>query len=111
MKIELKLTIDSLISTTSLLMLVYNQDATLNKQEKVLRSIGFDLADKFDSKTKALQKKASLFDETKKPKITLKFHEAWALEIILIELMPYNTNDFRKNETQKVINQLNQKLT
>jgi chromosome condensin MukBEF complex kleisin-like MukF subunit len=110
MKIEVKITNDGLMSISALLMLLYGKKVTTNGQEKVLLSIGYDLADKFDSKAKQLVKKSSLFDTKKRHKITLKYHEAWALEIILIEFLPFHSNEFSKNEVQKVINQLNQKL-
>lgn len=110
MKIEIKLSNDSLISINNLLKQLYEAENSQNKKEKVYRSIGFDLADKFDAKAKNLVKKSSLFDPKKKLKFTLKFHESWALEAILIDLNKHNSNDYQRTLIQKIINDLNQKL-
>lgn len=110
MKIELKLSNDSLIAINHLLKWLYESENSQDKKEKVFKSIGYDLSDKFDAKAKSLVKKATLFDSKKKIKFSLKFHEAWALEQILIDLKPHNPNDYQRNLIQKTINDLNQKL-
>jgi hypothetical protein len=45
------------------------------------------LADKFESKAKELKKNSNLLNQKTKTKITLKFHEAWALHEIIDELL------------------------
>lgn len=110
MKIEIKLSNDALLAINHLLKWLYDSEPSQDKKEKVFKSIGYDVADKFDAKAKSLVKKASLFDDKNKPKLTLKFHEAWALEQILIDLKPHNPNDYQRNLIQKTINDLNQKL-
>ena len=76
MKIELKLNNDSIIAVNELLSYIYDMERSNDKKVNVNLSIGYDLADKFDSKAKQLVKKATLFDTKKKHKITLKYHEA-----------------------------------
>ena len=110
MKIELKLNNDSIIAVNELLNYIYDMERSNDKKVNVYRSIGYDLADKFDSKAKQLVKKATLFDSKKKHKITLKYHEAWALEIILRELFTYADNHYVRLRVNLVIDDLNQKL-
>ena len=89
---------------------VYEIPATFDERTNVYFSIGCDIADKFDSKTKAQLKKQSLFDHSKLHKITLKFHEAWALKNILLELITTVSNPYQKGLIQKVINIIDQKI-
>lgn len=109
MKIDLKLSNDMVMMIALQLRKIYEMPKSVNTHQNVYKSIGFDLSDKFDVKAKALVKKSGLF-ETKKAKVTLKFHEAWALEKILIDLKPIIQNEFQQTMTQSVINYLNQKL-
>ncbi len=109
MKVELRLTADSIVAVNQLLQNIYELTAT-SKHEKVYRSIGFELADKFDSKAKSLIKKTSLFDTKKKHKITLKFYEAWALEIILNNFKTLVSDHYSLFRVNLVIDDLNQKL-
>ncbi len=111
MKIEIKISNDSILAVNELLQHIYTMQKSNDKKVNVYRSIGFDLADKFDTKAKQLIKKTTLFDLKKKHKITLKFHEAWALEIILRELFTYTDNHYKRFQINIVIDDLNQKLT
>ena len=89
---------------------IYNTRPTVNRMEKVYRSIGFDLAKMIESKYKAAKRKYSnLFDNDKEIKITLKFHEAWALIEILRELVPATVNEYDKNHLQQIIADLDEK--
>ncbi|WP_306353689.1 hypothetical protein [Flavobacterium sp. '19STA2R22 D10 B1'] len=110
MKVELTLTNDSILAVNELLSHVYNMEKSNDKQENVYRSIGFELADKFDSKAKELIKKSSLFNVKKKYKFSLKYYEAWALEIILKELFSYTNNHYTRLQVNLIIDRLNQKL-
>ncbi|WP_268846770.1 hypothetical protein [Flavobacterium aestivum] len=110
MKVEIKLNNDSILAVNELLQHIYDMGKSNDKKTNVYRSIGFDLADKFDSKAKELVKKSTLFDVNKKHKFSLKFHEAWALEIILRELFTYTENHYVRLKVNIVIDCLNQKL-
>lgn len=89
---------------------IYKLQVSQDKTEKIYRSIGYDLADKFDSKWKATLRKHDLFDQKKLNKITLKFHEAWALQKILTDLHSSEDSDYIANLILNVINTLDQKL-
>ncbi|UAB84998.1 hypothetical protein INR75_02915 [Zunongwangia sp. SCSIO 43204] len=108
MKVELKLKPDTLIAVNKLLQKVYDLPVSTDKRENVYKSIGFDLADKLDKKHKNLIKKADLFSD-KAIKITLKYHEAWALEEILMELIAEEDNPYYKTLQQSMINKINEK--
>ncbi len=110
MKIELRMNSDSILAVNELLQHLYALEVSVDKQERVYKSIGYDLADKFDTKAKALKKKSTLFDLKKSYKISLKFHEAWALEVILRELFTYTDNHYTRLRVNMVIDQLNQKI-
>lgn len=110
MKIELKLSTDSIIAVNELLCNVYEVENSIGKKANVHRSIGFDLADKFDRKCKELIKKQCIFNATKKHKITLKYYEAWSLEFIIRELIGHSKSPYSKQLSNLVADQLNQKL-
>ena len=110
MKVELKLNFDTLLAVSTTVNKVYELPATTIERECIYMSIGFDIADKFESKTKGLIKKQNLFDHKKLHKITLKFHEAWALQAILMDLINTAPNPYQKGLIQKVINIIDQKI-
>lgn len=107
MKTKLKFTNDELIAANKLLQKLY--DLPFNQFEstqKIFVSIGLDLADKFDKKCKSIIKKANLFEQEKKHDTTLKFHEAWALKNICVELFSWSENEYQKTQLQNIINKL-----
>lgn len=110
MKVELKLSNDTLMATNKILKEIYELPLSQVKRENVYRSIGFDLADKFDKKCKTQIKKANLFDN-KKVKITLKFHEAWALESLIKSLADeiIVNNEYQRRLVFALADTLNQK--
>lgn len=97
------------MAINSVLKGVYELPVSNVERENIYKSIGFDLADKFDSKCKSQVRKASLFDSKKKNKITLKFHEAWALHQILMDTLDYVNNAYQKTLISKVIHFLNER--
>lgn len=109
MKVEIKFSNDTLMAINAQLQEIYNLPVSTIKRENVYKSIGVDLADKFDKKCKTLIKKASLFDQKKRFKMSLKFHEAWALQEILMELVSQVKNEYQKTLIEKTINTLDQK--
>lgn len=110
MKVEIKITNDALMAVNSLLQGLYDMPVSVNPLQNVYASIGYDLADMFDSKLKSKIKKADLFDHKKPVKFTFKFHEAWALIRILIDLKPYSDSAFKQQQIQTVIDKLDAKL-
>lgn len=109
MKVELNFSLDTLMAVNKQLQKMYELPVSTVKRENVYKSIGFDLADKFDKKCKTLIKKTSLFDQKKRFKMSLKFHEAWALQEILMELVSDVNNSYQKALIEKTIHNLDQK--
>jgi hypothetical protein len=91
MTIQLKLTPDQIFAVAKLLEKVY-QTNPIDVQQKITRSIALDVADIYIKKQHLLYKKQSLFDVKKLHKITLKFHEAYALHNV-IESMLHTVSD------------------
>ena len=109
MKVELKLSPDTILAANKLLRNVFKISFSSEIQENVFKSIGFDLSEKFEKKTKSLIKKADLFDSAVKS-FSIKYHEAWALEQIIRDLIWSEKNTYQKMLLQKLINQINEKL-
>ena len=109
MKIALKLNPDTAIIIAVTIEAVYNSKA-LTRKEKSTLSIALDVASKLDAKAINVKAKRNLFDAKKKISITLKFHEADMLELLLIQQMQGVEQPYIRQEIQKAINQLNQKL-
>lgn len=109
MKIDLKISPDQLIATASVLEDIDTARA-MSSNEKLLLSIAYDLKDKICQKSSKTKRKSDLFTTGKKVTVSLKFHEAWALEKILIERKSILQNDFTKSMVQTMINLLNQKM-
>jgi len=110
MKIDIKINIDTLITIHKLLQLVYDLPHSVNKTENIYKSIGKDLAELFDKKHKSKVEKSDLFDMKKLMKIKLKFHEAWALQEILLNLKPQLETEYQHALILKQINYLNKKI-
>jgi len=84
--------------------------APTTHQQHMQHSIGLGLSDKFDAKCKKRIKSADLFDTKKKNKFTLKYHEAFMLQELLINAVPHLTNQFHKTLANKLIATLNKQL-
>ena len=110
MKIEIKINNDALIAVNSILQNVYDVSVSVSTIENVYISIGYDLADMFDTKLKRKIKKADLFDQKKLINFTFKFYQAWALHRLLIALKPFADSAFKKQQIQIVIDKLDVKL-
>jgi hypothetical protein len=109
MKVELKLTPDTINAAARLLEKVYDLPAPLGQSEKIIRSIAYDVADAMLSKQKTIRKKLNLFDAKKKHKISLKYHEAFALYNILNELNINVSDDYNRTILNKLKDELHQK--
>lgn len=104
MKTALKLSVDQVISIANLLNKVYDLPFnSFGEEEKVSISIGILLADKFESKKRDLMKKLDLLNREKKVKMSLKYHEAWALKNICINQISWAETDFQKINIQSAI--------
>ena len=109
MNIELKLTADQVFAVAKIMEQVYETNP-IDTQQKIMRSIAIDVADKYTNKQHAIYSKQSLFDVKKLHKITLKFHEAYAL-LSVLELLISTVNDvYSKAILNKIILTLGQKI-
>lgn len=111
MKIEITLSSDELVCINNQLQKAYGRTFQQVALYNVVHSIVLELADSFDTKTKTRIKKANIFDSRKKTKITLKYHEAWALKIYLHSEVPTIDNEYQRSLLNKQIANLDQKLT
>ena len=109
MKIQVQLSNDQLTAVDLLLRELYSIPHNNQKDVKVTLSVGYDLADKFHSKYCTQIKNSSLFDNSKRHKFKLKFHEAFALEQLLI-ILKHKVNEYYQPKVQTLINDLNQKM-
>lgn len=110
MKIPLKISIETLAAIHEVIQGIYTQQPTQELTQKLYRSIGFEVVEKFDSKRKAIIKKSNgAFNPADEITISLKFHEAWALKYLLTALSESITNGWAINENRKIINFLDQK--
>lgn len=109
MKIDIKITHANVFIIAATLQAVYNTKA-LTRRNKSTLSMALEVTSKFDSKASSLKPQATLFDEKKKVKITLKYHEADILEILLLQQIKSVEDPYILQQIQSTINQLNQKL-
>jgi hypothetical protein len=109
MKIVLKLNPETAIIIAATIEPIYNSKA-LTRRDKTMLSIALDVASKVDVKAINVKAKRNLFDAKNKISITLKFHEADVLELLLIQQMQGVEDLYIRQEIQKAINVLNQKL-
>lgn len=109
MKVELKISPENAIIIAATLQAVYNSKAVTRRDKSTL-SIALDVVAKFDAKAVNLKSKMNLFDSKKKITVSLKFHEADMLELILVQQLKGVEPPYIRLEIQKTINHLNQKL-
>lgn len=109
MKITLKLTPENAIIIAATIQAVYNTRSHTRREKSTL-SIALDVAAKVDGKAVALKANRNLFDAKKPLKISLKFHEADMLELLLIQRIASVEDIYIRQQIQKTINDLNQKL-
>lgn len=109
MKLE-PYTADQIFAVAKLLEQVYNLYPATTSDEKLTRSIAFDLEEKFAAKRKQLIKKNDLFEARKVHKIKLKYHEELALQRIIFDLINSVNADEPKRNLQAVHDYLHKKL-
>lgn len=111
MKIKLKLTPDTILAIDGLLSRFYAINTVgSTKSERVLLSIMYELAEIFEKRAKKIIRSTDLFNAKKKISITLKYHEAWALEQIIRDIINLEDNPYKRNLLQKIADEINQKL-
>lgn len=110
MKIELKLSSDELVCINNQLQKAYGRGFLQVDLYNVVHSIVLEVADSFDTKTKTRIKKANIFDSRKKTKISLKYHEAWAIKIYLQSEVQEINNDYQRTLLNKQIGIIDQQL-
>jgi len=109
MKVELTFSFDTIIAIDKQLQKIYELPISNNKRDNFVKSIGFDLAAKFQTKRTAIKKNASLFDQKKRFKMSLKFHEACGLQEILSDPLLQLDNALYASLIEKTIHNLDQK--
>lgn len=107
MKVDIQITPDALVFTSATLGAVYNSKA-LTKRERSTLSIAFDVAALFEKKVSYYSQNRSKLRKT--IKITLKYHEAYMLELLLIEQISTIKLQDVRIVIQGVIDKINQKL-
>lgn len=109
MKIELKLSNETITIITATLQPVYNSKP-ISRRDKSTLSIALDVVNMLDKKFNHQKLKTDLFNAAKKTKVTFKHHEADMLELLLIQQVKDVQEPYIRHQIQKVINDLNQKL-
>jgi hypothetical protein len=109
MKIQLKINADGIAAVSKLLEQVYylkNEKSHI----KMLQSICFEVSNKVTKAYRSVLEYHNLFDAKKKYSINLKYHEAYALEMVIISLIETVNDDLAKNKLNQIKDFLNQKL-
>jgi hypothetical protein len=109
MKIELRLVPETAIIIAATIEVVYNYKALTRRQKSTL-SIAIDVAAKLDAKAVHLKAQMNSLKSKKKIKISLKFHEADMLELLLMQQIKEVHEPYIRLQIQNIINDLNQKL-
>ena len=109
MKIKLKINADSVATVNKLIEQIYYA-SNLNQEAKVVQSICFEVANKFHKSYKTAIENNNLFDSSKKQTITLKYHEAFALERLIMLLIHTVNDDLAKAQLNQIKDFINQKL-
>lgn len=111
MKVKLTLSKDTILCIAMMLGRLYYLPVSNIQRENIYKSIGFDLADMFESKARTLKKSANLLNTKQKAQVTLKFHEAWALHEIIQELLEITPlNEYDQNLISLLLQQIHPKI-
>lgn len=109
MNIDLRLDPGNAIIIAATLEAVYNTKA-FTRRNKATLSIALDVASKLDAKAVLAKGKRNQFNPKNKIKVSLKFHEADMLELLLIQQVKDVQEPYIRQQIQKTIDVLNQKL-
>jgi hypothetical protein len=111
MKIKLTLSKDTVLTVYNMLNQLYNLPVSNIQRENIYKSIGFDLADKFESKAKELKKNSNLLNQKNKVEMTLKFYQAWALHEIIHELLEVVLLDhYQENQISMLLQKIHPQI-
>lgn len=102
-------TADQVFAIAKLLEQVYHLYPATTPEQKSLRSIAFELEETFSAKRKKLIKSNDLFEQDKTHSIKLKYHEEWALQTIIADLLSTVTDIKAQNDLRIVSDYLHQK--
>ncbi|MDN3673100.1 hypothetical protein QWY99_08575 [Flavobacterium branchiarum] len=103
-------TADQVFAIAKLLDQVFNLFPATTQEQKSIRSIAFELEEKFSKKRKELIKSNNLFEQSKKHKVSLKYHEELALLKIISSLLDTVNDPKPKNDLRIILNYLDEKL-
>lgn len=111
MKIDLKLSADEVNYLEKKLIIIQAMKfRELDNQSKTTYTILIDVLDKVMVKTKSISRKIDLFDNSKRHKVSLKFHEADRLKPYIEAFSQTETDLYLCNLARKIVAQLDQKL-
>lgn len=109
MKIKLKIKVDGIAAVSNLIEKVFYMQST-DRDVKIVQSICFDVSTKFTKAYRNSLENGDIFNAQKKHLITLKYHEAYAVEMMIVMLINHVSDDLAKNELNQIKDFLNQKL-
>ena len=99
------------LAVNDLLQFVYNPTYTISRDEKVVRSIGDELAKMFTIKRNKLVKTVDLINRNKKISISLAYYQIWALHQLIYDLIAlFEGKPYVQLQLQKTLNLLDGKL-
>lgn len=115
MKIKLKLSPDQILNIDRLLSSLFGEVklmASISIQDRVVASLGLELSDIFHTRARKMIREANLFQNNKRARsLTLKYHQAWALEqLIIAGLNKLENNEYRTAILMQLANEINQKI-
>lgn len=110
MKIKIELSSDQIMAVCKLLDLLEHLSPTVKPDDKLIRSIAFEVWDKFQTLKKKLVKRHNLFD-SKPSNVSFKYYEAYGLQKIIRELLPLISDQYTSIIVSKLSNELDQKLS
>ncbi len=110
MKVTFEFTEDQVIIINSLLKLPYqiNFNSLTTTEDKIEYSICYELSDKFELKTRNIQKRNK--SNKKKIKITIKYYQAWAMKNFLIKEVNFLENHHKVITIENSIRILDKKV-
>lgn len=110
MKVELKLNPDQVFACSKMLRgVVDSQLPPTGREQKLIRSMAVELNDKFNKEAQKLKKSLDLFEIKKKVKITLKYHDAWALEKLIFGAVSLIEEPYTIQQLRQLAGDINQK--
>jgi len=114
MKVNLSLTAKQIIYLDARFDVFVEQSIkgfiNLPRRDKALLTICQDVGDKFSKKATTLSRRTDLFNHKKKHSVTLKYHEAHAVNALLLSVKDKETDPYFKSIAELIYIQLDKKL-